>query len=427
MKEKLNILLLGRGGRESALAAKLLQSPRTATLHTAPASMPGAVHAQIPVDDFDAIEAYIQLHDIDLVIPGNEKAIVAGIFDWMEESGVDVKVIGPNRECAQLEGSKEYAKEFMCRHAIPTARFMPANEDTLEEGFNFLESLEPPYVLKADGMAEGKGVFIIEHLDEAKHMLEDMIQGMFGASSQTVIIEEFMRGREVSMFVAVDGQDYTILGTAHDYKRLHEGNTGLNTAGMGAISPASYLDSDFLDKIERRILQPTLRGMQEEGMDYRGILYLGVIEVEGHPVLLEYNVRMGDPEAQVLLPRMESDLVDLMEGIADRTLAIKRVQLSNLFAVGIVLAAEGYPLTVKRGDLIEGISDARKAGAIVYPGAMSIDEEGRALTDGGRVLTVVALGTHLEEACINAHRAASLITFPGLQKRDDIGRLCRSI
>lgn len=421
MKETLNILLLGRGGRESAIAAKLLQSPRTASLHTAPSRIEGAVHADIPANDFEAVEAYVRLHDIDLVIPGNERTVVAGIFDHLNASGI--KVIAPDRECAQLEGSKEFAKEFMCRHAIPTARFMSVTEETREEGENFLESLEAPYVLKADGIAEGKGVFIVDHLDEAKALLQEMLNGMFGESSQTVIIEEFLRGREVSVFVAVDGSDYTILGTAHDYKRLETGDTGLNTAGMGAISPAGFIESDFIDKVEKRILLPTLRGMQEEGMDYRGILYLGLIEVEDHPVMLEYNVRMGDPEAQVLLPRMESDLVDLLEGIADRTLAIKRVVMSNLHAVGIVMAAGGYPGPVRRGDIIEGIDDARKAGGLVYPGAMSIDQEGRAVTDGGRVLTVVGIGARLEEATVQAHRIASLIKFDDMRKRDDIGKI----
>ncbi len=422
MKEKLKILLIGRGGREGALAAKILKSPRTEVLLTLPGEYPGAIHKDISSLDFENISNLVQREGIDLVVVGPEAPIVAGIKDALSPLGV--KVIAPDKECARLEGSKEFAKEFMISNAIPSPRFMSVTADTLDEGLGFLDSQNPPYVLKADGLAAGRGVLIIDNLDEAKATLRTMIEGLFGDSSTTTIVEEFVEGPECSLFFAIDGEDYKYLGSARDYKRLEDGDKGLNTAGLGAISPAlsSECDSVLVENIEKRILLPTLRGLKEEGMEFQGFLYLGVKDVDGEPVLLEYNVRLGDPETQVIIPRLQSDIVDLFEGIADRTLALKKVSLSPLHSAGIVLAATGYPSNPRKGDPIEGLEAAAQSGATVYTGAVRKDSSGQLLTDGGRVVTVVAVGESSREAAEKAYQAADKILFEGKYCRTDIGR-----
>lgn len=421
MKENLNILLIGKGGREGALAAKILESPRCAHLFTTPGEQPGATCAGISGMDFDALRDFIKDKEIDLVVVGPEAPVVAGIADALADT--DAKIIAPSEECARIEGSKEFSKEFMTRHAIPTPRFMTVTTDTVDEGMSFLESLNPPYVVKADGLAAGRGVLVTENLADAKDMLQDMLDGLFGESSATVVLEEYVPGRECSVFLAVDGDDYVVLSTALDYKRFEEGDHGLNTGGLGAVSPNPYIDETFMCNVEQRIILPTLRGMKEEGMDYRGFLYLGLKDVEGDPVMLEYNARLGDPETQVIIPRMESDIVDLFEGIADRTLALKKVTFTPDTAVGVVLAAKGYPGFVEKGDEISGIEAAQDMGCIVFDGAIHKDEtNGHLYTDGGRILTVVALADTVANAAQKAERGAGIINFDGKYFRHDIGK-----
>lgn len=418
MKERLNILILGHGARESAIAWKLRQSCRTASLYMAPYGIPGVEGVRIDPLDFDAVARFVANNGIDMVIPGGEGPIVAGIADALSE--VDVKVIAPDAACARLEGSKEFAKEFMSRHSIPTARFMTVTPDWLEEGLNFIDSLHSPYVLKADGLAHGKGVIICDTADEAKQTLRDMLDGMFGEASSTVVIEEFVAGKECSVFLAVDGEDYLLLPEAKDYKKIGEGDRGPNTAGMGAVSPVPFVDAEFMEKVERRIIQPTLRGLREEGLDFRGFLFLGLMEQEGEPVLIEYNVRLGDPEAEAILPRIESDIVDVLEGIADRTLALKRLQTSDLCSAAVVLAERGYPGPVDAAKPVEGLNRT-DVDYIVFPGETLFTTDNLAFSDGGRVATVEALGASLPEAIGKALAGAGDIHFDGKYYRRDIG------
>lgn len=419
MKHNLNILLVGGGGRESALAAKLLESPRCQRLYSASRAIEGTECSGIGAMDFDAMEVFVTDHDIDLVVVGPEAPIVAGIYDCLSPLGV--KVIAPDTECARLEGSKEFAKEFAARHAIPSPRFMSVTADTVDEGMSFLESMQPPYVVKADGLAAGRGVFITESLGEAKDMVSEMLQGLFGRASETVIIEEYIKGEECSMFLAVDGEDYVILPSALDYKRYNDGGKGPNTAGLGSISPAPCADAEFTEKVRQRIIAPTLRGLKEEGLDFRGFLYLGLISQDSEPLLLEYNARLGDPETQAIMPRIESDLVDLLEGIADRTLALKRITVSELHTAAVVLAAKGYPGVVVKGDPITGVESARATGCKVYEGAVKRNEDGRLVTNGGRIATVVGMASDWREASARASRAADMIDFEGKYRRTDIG------
>lgn len=418
MKEQLNILLLGRGGRESALAARLLESPRTALLHTAPARTENAIHADLSPLDFDGVADYAEANMIDMVIVGPEAPIVGGLSDILRDRGI--KVIAPDASAARLEGSKEFAKEFMSRHAIPTPRFMTVTAETVEEGSAFLDSLAGPYVVKANGLASGKGVFITDSLDQAKIKMHDMLEGLFASSSETVVIEEFRHGTEFSVILALDGEDYIILPVAHDYKRIGVGDTGPNTAGMGAVSSPLFEKPEFIELVEKTIIRPTLRGFREEGIDYNGFLYLGIIESDGLPMLLEYNVRLGDPETQAILPRLKSDIVDLLEGIADRTLAIKRIDVSDESTAAVVVAAPGYPGPVQKGEFIEGLYDPSPA-LTIYPGSVTYDIEGRPVSDGARVATAVAIAPTIEEAALRATASAQKIQFPGCLFRTDIG------
>lgn len=420
MKERIKILLLGKGGRESALARKILESPRTERLYMAPAAIEGAEAVAVDPLNFQGVADAVEKLEIDMVVPVGAAPIVAGITDWLEETGV--KVIAPSEACARLEGSKEFAKEFMADNAIPTARFMTVTSDTLEEGLSFLDSLRPPYVLKADGLAMGKGVLIINSLADAKDTLTDMIEGMFDEASETVLIEEYIDGRECTVTLAVDGEDWLMLPVAHDYKRNLSGNIGPNTPGMGSVSPVSFVDADFMDKVKKRVIRPTLRGLKEAQLDYRGFLYLGLMELDGEPVLVEYNVRLGDPETQAILPRIKGDFVDILEGIADRTVGLKKIQFYPIACAAVVLTAEGFPGTVRRGDIVTGILEAEAEGCKVYPGQLSYDDNGKIYTDGGRVLTVTATAPTMAEAAAKATSGASAIVFDGAYFRDDIGR-----
>lgn len=421
MKEQLNILLLGSGGRESAIADKLALSPRTQTLYVAPGNGSTAgINVDIPLGDFDRIESFCLARQIDMIVVGPEQPLVDGIVDRFADTGI--KVIGPCRQAAMMEGSKEFAKEFMARHAIPTARFMTVTADTMAEGFNFLESLTPPYVLKADGLAAGKGVLIVESLADAKDALTDMLEGMFGNASRTVVIEEYLHGVECSMFVATDGDDFLMLPAAKDYKRVGVGDTGLNTGGMGAVSPVPFVDDEFKRKVMERIVKPTLNGLKEEGIEYRGFIFLGLMNVDGNPMVIEYNVRLGDPETEVIMLRLETDLVEILEGIADQTLGLKRLKLSERTAVTVMLTAKGYPGSYPKGDVITGLEQAAALPDVkIYHAGTRRDENGLVLTNGGRVLSVTAFGDDIASAAANAKRAAAMIAFDGKQWRSDIG------
>ena len=412
MKQNLRILLLGSGGREAAMAWKILQSPRTEKLFVAPGNAGTADH-NVSLDpmDFDAVEQFVEQNSVDMVVVGPEQPLVAGIADRFAGSGV--KVIGPEAKGAMLEGSKEFAKEFMFSHGIPTARFMTVTTDTVDEGYNFLESLKPPYVLKADGLAAGKGVIILQSLADAKDTLADMLEGMFGQASSTVVIEEFLSGIECSVFVATDGEEYRILPVAKDYKRIGEGDTGPNTGGMGAVSPVPFADGEFMDRVERSIVQPTLEGLRADGIPYSGFLFIGLMNVDGYPMVIEYNVRMGDPETEVVMPRIKSDLVDIFEGIADKTLALKKLETDPRACVTVMTVSGGYPDAYEKGKEISGIEKAEGEECILFHAGTRADQLGRVLTSGGRVLACSAFGADISEAAGKALRGAEAIEFEG--------------
>ena len=328
----------------------------------------------------------------------------------------------PGHAGAMLEGSKEFAKEFMTRHAIPTARFMTVTADTIDEGYSFLASLPGPYVLKADGLAAGKGVLITADIDEARSMLASMLGGLFGSASATVVIEEFMTGVECSVFVATDGEEYVMLPAAKDYKRVGEGDTGLNTGGMGAVSPVPFADSDFMDKVERRIVRPTLAGLKEEEIPYRGFLFIGLMNVDGDPMVVEYNVRLGDPETEVVVPRIASDMVDLLEGIADQTLAVKKVRVDERAAAAVMVVSEGYPGKYETGKPISGLDKIDAEAVVFHAGTRRDADTGMVYTAGGRVLATMAFGADLRQAVGNALEQARLVSFDGARFRADIGR-----
>jgi phosphoribosylamine--glycine ligase len=417
MKDKMKILLLGSGGRECAIAWKISQSPRLEHLYVAPgnAAQYGTNVALNPMD-FDAVKEFVDANAIDMIVVGPENPLVEGIYDYFADHSV--KVIGPSKEAAQLEGSKEFAKEFMFRHHIPTARFMSVTAETLEEGYHFLESLNAPYVLKADGLAAGKGVIILDSLADAKDTLSDMLEGMFGNASATVVIEEFLSGIECSVFVMTDGEDYKLLPVAKDYKRVGEGDTGLNTGGMGSVSPVPFADDKFMQKVVNHIVEPTLKGLKEENLEYRGFIFLGLINVDGDPMVIEYNCRMGDPETEVVMPRLKSDLVDLLEGVADQTLGLKKIEFDERAAVAVMLTSAGYPGDYEKGKVITGLDGI--GDVLPFHAGTKLDAEGRVLTNGGRVIALVAYGEDIADAAAKAKAATALVDFEGKYMRNDI-------
>ncbi len=417
----MRILLLGSGGRESALAWKISQSPKVEKLYIAPGNGgTGAYGENIALSplDFPAIEKTVADLGIDMIVVGNEDPLVAGITDYFE--GKDVLVVGPTKAGAELEGSKDVAKAFMTRHEIPTARYRSFTADTLDEGMKFLETLKAPYVLKADGLAAGKGVLIIDSLDKAKEALAEMLGGMFGASSATVVIEEFLSGIECSVFVLTDGNgNYRILPVTKDYKRVGEGDTGLNTGGMGAVSPVPFADETFMKKVEERIILPTIRGLIEEKRIYRGFIFLGLINVDGEPMVIEYNVRMGDPETEAVMPRISSDIVPLLEATAKGDLGNLPLEHSPLAAATVIAVSGGYPEAYEKGKTITGI-DAVDESVIFHAGTKT--DGNSVVTSGGRVLAVTSLAATLTEALEKSYRSLSRISFDGMAFRRDIGR-----
>lgn len=417
----MNILLLGSGGRESALARKISESPRCSHLWIAPGNGgTGAYGTNVALSplDFDAIRSFVAANNVDMIVVGNEDPLVAGIYDYFEAD--PVLVVGPSRAAAALEGSKDFAKAFMGRHGIPTAAYRTFTPETLAQGCEFLATLRPPYVLKADGLAAGKGVLIINDLDEARRSLAEMLAGQFGASSAKVVIEEYLDGIECSVFVLTDGNGgYRILPVAKDYKRVGEGDTGPNTGGMGAVSPVPFADDRFMRLVTERIIEPTVSGLRAEGLTYRGFIFLGLINCQGEPKVIEYNVRMGDPETEVVMPRLRSDLVDLLEGAARGDLADIPADADPRTAVTVIAVSGGYPGSYPKGKVITG--NLRPAESIVFHAGTATDAEGRTLTSGGRVLAVTSFGSDIADARARSYASLADIQFDGMNYRRDIG------
>jgi len=419
----MNILIIGSGGREHALGWKISQSEKLDKLYFAPGNAgTTTIGTNLPVgvSDFGKIKQAVLENQVDLMLVGPEVPLVEGLHDYFAADAElsHVKVVGPKKAGAELEGSKDFAKAFMSRNNIPTAKYFTVTKHNLDEGLAFLKTMKAPYVLKADGLAAGKGVLIIESLLDAANSLREMLDGQFGAASSKVVIEEFLSGVEASVFVITDGKDYKILPEAKDYKRIGEGDTGLNTGGMGAISPVPFADAVFLKKVEERIIQPTVSGLQEEGIDYNGFIFFGLINVNNDPYVIEYNVRMGDPETEAVMLRVKSDFVDLLEGAATGTLGDKNIEIDERTAVTVMLVSGGYPGSYQKGKTITGTEKVKDS--IVFHAGTKTDNK-KVVTDGGRVISISSYGTSIKDALSVSYKNAELVEFEGKYYRKDLG------
>ena len=420
----MNILILGSGGREHAFTHKLIQSKKVTHIFVAPGNAGTqeiATNIDVNPTDFESVKKVVIAYDIQMVIVGPEAPLVNGVHDFFlaDDELKSIPVIGPKKDGALLEGSKDFSKEFMFKHGIPTAKYQSFTKENLQQGKLFLESLTPPYVLKADGLAAGKGVLILDSLEEAKSELEEMVSNQkFGDASSTVVIEEFLKGIELSVFVLTDGKSYKILPSAKDYKRIGEGDKGLNTGGMGAISPVPFADQTFLNKVEGLVVKPTILGLQKDGIDYRGFIFIGLMNDNGNPSVVEYNVRMGDPETEVVLPRIQSDLFDLFDGVANQNLEEKEFSVTDKIATTVMLVSGGYPESYQKGAVISGLDNHKDS--IIFHAGTKIKEEA-IVTSGGRVLAVTSLADTIQEALDQSYKTIDSIHFEKMNYRKDIG------
>jgi phosphoribosylamine--glycine ligase len=421
----MNVLLLGSGGREHAFAWKLKQSAKLDKLWIAPGNAGTALcgeNVKLSPVDFDGIKSFVISNSVDLVMVGPEDPLVKGIVDFFKDDNdlKQVKIIGPSKLGAMLEGSKDFAKAFMNRHNIPTAKHSTFTSDNFHQAIEYLHSIEPPYVLKADGLAAGKGVIICNEMSQAEKELEEMLKNLrFGDASKKVVIEQFLKGIELSMFVITDGLSYKILPEAKDYKRIGEGDTGPNTGGMGAVSPVPFADKAFIKKVEDRIIKPTIKGLQDEKIDYKGFIFIGLMNVDGEPFVIEYNVRMGDPESEVVIPRIKSDLLDILIAIADEKLDKINVETDERTATTVMLVSHGYPGYFEKGKIIEGLENITDS--LIFHAGTIADSNGNTLTNGGRVLAVTSLDTQMKQALQKSYSSAEKIKYEGKYCRKDIG------
>lgn len=419
----MNILILGSGGREHALVWKLSQSKKISRIFIAPGNAgTSALGTNLPLDpeDFQAVKRAVLEHSIKMVVVGPEAALVAGIHDFFlsDDSIKTIPVIGPDRSAARLEGSKDFAKSFLVRHSIPTAEYKSFDRTNIDQVPHFLKSLKPPYVIKADGLAAGKGVIILDNFDSAVHEVKAILDGKFGAAGQKVVIEQFLSGVELSVFIITDGLSYKLLPEAKDYKRIGAGDTGLNTGGMGAVSPVPFADKIFMDKVIKRIVDPTMKGLSDDGIVYKGFIFFGLINVEGDPYVIEYNARLGDPESEVIIPRIKSDLFDLLEGVAECNLGGKMIETDGRFVTTVMIASGGYPGNYEKGKIISGLGQTENC--VVFHAGTKLSDQ-KVITSGGRVVAVSSWGESMQEALDGSYLNALRISFEKMYFRPDIG------
>ncbi len=422
----MNILLLGSGGREHAIAHKIAQSNKTSQLFIAPGNagtLSCGKNVNIKNEDFEAVKTFVLQNAINMVVVGPEAPLVAGIVDFFKNDPqlCNIAIIGPSKQGAELEGSKDYAKAFMSKYNIPTARYNTFSKDTIAQGIDFLRTLKPPYVLKADGLAAGKGVLILDSLAEAEKELKEMLENAkFGNASSKVLIEEYLKGIELSVFVLTDGKNYKILPEAKDYKRIGEADTGLNTGGMGSVSPVPFADKDFMQKVEQRIVVPTVNGLKNENIDYKGFIFIGLMNVDGDPYVIEYNVRMGDPETESVFPRIQSDVVELFEHTFAGTLAEAELKVNPQSAACVMMVAKGYPESYPKGDVIQGIANVTDS--LVFHAGTALNANGETVTNGGRVICVTSLADTLNDALEKSYQSVDKIQWQNKYFRRDIGK-----